>query len=360
MPPDGRPGPHVARVSLALARALGRAGLLEPGERVVLAVSGGPDSAALLAAHRALPRRDAPYALALHVNHGLQPGWAEAAAEAASRQARALGIPFESVCLEPAPDAASEGWARAGRLREFEVVARRHGAAGVITAHHRGDQVETVVMRLLRGAGTRGLAGIPELRLLAPGVSLIRPFLDLARGELAMAAREAGIGALIVEDPSNADLRFLRNRVRHRILPELRRRHGPGLDEAMLAAARQLRRAQELMEGEVAALRGVVVRETGVGGFVLDLGAFLAAPRVVRAHLVLDLLHRLDRRTEPRRVHVDAILALADKAPGLGPVGRATFDWALPRGAVAKFTRERILLLPPGTRPPGRGRAGHR
>jgi tRNA(Ile)-lysidine synthase len=165
-----------------------------------LAVSGGPDSLALLvlAASAGLD------AVAIHVDHGLRAG-SEAEAEVVAAAAARYGVGFEarSVAVEPGPDL--EARARLARYRELP--------DGVFTGHTMDDQAETVVLALLRGAALDGLSGMrPE-----PQGRVRRPLLELRRAETAaLCARE---GLVPVQDPSNANSRFRRNRVRAELLP---------------------------------------------------------------------------------------------------------------------------------------------
>ena len=204
----------------ALLDALTRAGL-GSGQRVLLACSGGRDSQVLM--HVAAVLRPAVRPVVAHVHHGLQPhadDWLQFCAD----EARVLGLRFLDRRLDPAtrpplqrPGSLSglEAWAREGRYRALADMAAAVGARVVITAHHANDQLETVEMRRRRGSGVLGLAGMREQAPLphAPaGYRLLRPFLSLSRAQLAHWAETHGLQW--VEDPSNQDLRFTRNRIR--------------------------------------------------------------------------------------------------------------------------------------------------
>ena len=204
----------------ALLDALTRAGL-GSGQRVLLACSGGRDSQVLM--HVAAVLRPAVRPVVAHVHHGLQPhadDWLQFCAD----EACVLGLRFLARRLDPAtrpplqrPGSLSglEAWAREGRYRALADMAAAVGARVVITAHHANDQLETVEMRRRRGSGVLGLAGMREQAPLphAPaGYRLLRPFLSLSRAQLAHWAETHGLQW--VEDPSNQDLRFTRNRIR--------------------------------------------------------------------------------------------------------------------------------------------------
>jgi tRNA(Ile)-lysidine synthase len=207
--------------------------LFARGETVVVAVSGGPDSMALLHVLARLRAKVGHRLVAHGVDHGLRP---EAAAEldVAEAFARGEGVPFGRTRVSVEPGGNLQARARAARYEALRAVASREGGAVVATAHHREDRAETVLLRLLRGAGPRGLAVLP-----ARARDLVRPFLRAPRAAIeAHLARHAVPFAL---DPSNLDPRFLRVRVRRELLPLLRAL-SPGIDDHLCALADQLGR----------------------------------------------------------------------------------------------------------------------
>lgn len=226
--------PVVAAVANALGAACGAASSLARPPVFVVACSGGLDSTVLLdAAARASAGRSVPFGLvAVHVHHGLQPTADDWPAHCA-RQSAALGVPFECQRLQtrPARGDSVEAWARQQRYAALADAARRLGALAVLTAHHADDQAETLLMRIARGTGVHGLAGIQETGLQA-GVRVLRPLLALPRSALRDYAERCGLAW--VEDPSNRDTRALRNAIRHRVLP--------AIDEAAPAFRRNLTR----------------------------------------------------------------------------------------------------------------------
>ena len=204
-----------AALELSLSRVIGP---------LVLAVSGGRDSMALMhAVARWAPDRLAAVAT---FDHGTG-GYATEAAALVAVEARRLGVPV--VRERARTPANSEAAWRAARWSFLQRVARAFGAS-VATAHTRDDQLETIVMRLMRGAGARGLAA-----LAAPS-SVVRPWLAVSRGEVASWATEQSM--LCLEDPMNASRRFQRGRVRHDLLPALARLR-PTFAEEMLALGEQ-------------------------------------------------------------------------------------------------------------------------
>lgn len=190
--------------------------LLSRGDGVLVACSGGPDSAALLSVLCALSGELGIRLHAASVNHGLRPQ-AAADVEVAGAQAAALGVAFTalSVTVEAGPSVQAQ--ARRARYACLLDLRQELGFSHVAVGHTRDDQAETVIMRLLRGAGLRGLAGIRPSR--ADGV--VRPLIDCAREDVARFARSQGL--VLALDPSNDDTRFGRVRIRNQVLPVLLR-----------------------------------------------------------------------------------------------------------------------------------------
>lgn len=214
---------------------------------IVLAVSGGPDSTALLflAARWRKARRRGPKLLAVTVDHGLRK---EAAAEAqqVARLTRKLGVPHRILPWAGAtPRSGLQEKARLARYRLLAEAAAKAGASHILTAHTLDDQAETVLMRLLRGSGPTGLSGMARETRLGE-LTLTRPLLEIPKARLLATLRKAKIP--FIEDPSNRDPRFARVRMR-RLMPTLVEE---GLDATRLAVlARRLRRAEAALEATV-------------------------------------------------------------------------------------------------------------
>ena len=223
--------------ALGVLAALRETKLLQPGQPLLVGVSGGPDSVALLAALVELGYR--PYVV--HLNHQLRGAASDADAEFVRQLAGQYGRP---VCLAAVRVAPDEEACRQARLNFFEQVATETGIQTLALAHTADDQVETFLLRLLRGAGPTGLTGILPDRPLGT-LRVIRPLLTVKREDVLkyLCAR----GLKYREDASNIDRRFARNRIRHELLPLLEREYNPGIRAV-------LRRTAEILRDEDACL----------------------------------------------------------------------------------------------------------
>lgn len=213
----------------------------------MLAVSGGADSVALLRGTLAVARELELIPLVAHLDHALRPD-SEADAAWVAGLARTVGVESFVERRNVASAAFGRGLeetARAVRYGFLARVATTQGASFVVTAHSADDQAETVLFQLLRGSGLRGLRGIPQRRRLADGVKLVRPLLGVSRAEIE--AYLASIGQGFLSDASNTDPAFTRNRLRHQLLPALKREINPKLDEALLRLSRQAGEASEVL-----------------------------------------------------------------------------------------------------------------
>jgi len=215
----------------AVRRALRTECAIAAGARVVVAVSGGADSLALLLALAAMAHRSrrsgAPSPIAVHVDHRLR---AESAADArfVRREATRVGIPVEIVEIDVAEARRrrSENLEAAARRLRYDALrdaALRHGCSAIVTAHHADDQLETIIMNLCRGCGPTALAGMPWRRpLLADepdGIALVRPLLGSSRAECRALCRVAG--RRWRHDATNDDVARTRARLRAEVLPVL-------------------------------------------------------------------------------------------------------------------------------------------
>ncbi len=232
---DSRNKPSTEAVAQAVAACLSRHARAR--ESVVVGFSGGLDSTVLLHAASSLAR-DADVELsALHVHHGLS-CHADAWAESCVTVCQSLGVPL-TVLRVDVPANTGEGVEAAARRMRHKALAD-HPAEWILLAHHADDQAETVLHNLLRGAGVRGAAAMPESR-----GRVLRPLLGLGREMLLAYARSRGLAW--IEDESNGDTRYTRNFLRHEILPLIASRF-PKASEQLAAAADRFGEADSLLD----------------------------------------------------------------------------------------------------------------
>jgi tRNA(Ile)-lysidine synthase len=226
---------------------------------VMVAVSGGGDSMALLRSLLEVKERagGAGRILAGHVNHQLR-GEESLADEAwLIGQCERLGVPLSveranTLALASEQGDGVEAAAREIRYQLLGEMAERVGARYLAVAHTSDDQVETVLFRLVRGTGLRGLAGMPKTRALTPSVTLMRPMLGSSREELRQYLRSCD--QPFRDDASNDSLHFTRNRIRRDLLPYLRENFNEDVDAALLRAAHSASEARSVIEGVAANL----------------------------------------------------------------------------------------------------------
>lgn len=219
---------------------------------VLAAISGGADSVALLRALANAGDRRPSRLIVAHFNHALR---AEAADDEnfVRELAARLGFPFVVGHGRPPLGAAAvEETARRARYDFLRAAAADVGARYVVTAHTADDQAETVLHRMVRGTGMRGLSGMRRARPLCAGVTLLRPLLTVRRAELLDYLRS--LDQPYRDDATNLDCRFTRNRLRHKLLPQLAEEYNPHVVEALLRLSRLAAEAQALVEERVSGL----------------------------------------------------------------------------------------------------------
>jgi len=277
------------------ARCLARYESLAAAPAVLAAVSGGLDSSVLavvLARLAAAHRLPGPLVLG-YVDHRQHGGSALAAAHVQALSA-SLGAGFLGRVLDDVGPGAAEAELREARYAALAAMAAECDAGYIVTAHHADDDIETILFRMLRGTGLRGLTGIPEHRQLGPRLHLLRPFLGVRRATLEQVAREVGVQPFV--DPSNADLRFARNRLRHELIPELRARAGAGnLDASLFALASSARAAAGVLAAQARRLLTERCRQPTAWRAEIDLHG-LDDPD---APFLLEALRQLDERLRP-------------------------------------------------------------
>lgn len=262
-------------------------------ERMVVAVSGGPDSVALLhalvvSAHPPADARQPTTLIVAHLNHQLR-GAESDVDEAFVRQLHAdlatlgmadLKLYCERIDIRAEASAQKENLqsaARKVRYRWLADVARREQAPYVITGHTADDQAETVLHRLLRGAGLRGLRGIAARRPLRPGIELLRPMLGVRKQEVLDCLREQSLAYRV--DSSNLDLHYTRNRIRNELLPLLEKNYNPAIVSLLNRLARQASDAYCQVEERARQLLSAAERPRAGQILVLDRHCLSSAPQ---------------------------------------------------------------------------------
>ena len=260
-------------------------------ESVAVAVSGGADSA-MLAVHASLAAREAGRAVRLfHVHHGLQAtadGWAEHVGALAQR----LDVPLDvvRVSVDTQAGLGIEAAARNARYEALAGLAARHGVQAILLAHHHYDQAETLLLRLLRGTGPRGMAGMARA-MTRDGICYLRPWLGIRRPVILRQAQRwfEATGWQVVADPSNLDTRYGRGAVRSLLAPVLDARW-PGWRDSLARHGRQAAEANvildEVAEADFAGL------DPDAAGLSFSLAAWR---ELAPAHQVLVLRHWFSR-----------------------------------------------------------------
>lgn len=315
-----------------------------PGDVIVVAVSGGVDSTVLLHIMKEIAG-DKELGLGLicaHLHHGLRGDEADRDAEFVRKLAEQLGIPFDLGYADVRAYMKQTGQslelaAREKRYEYLNQVAARYGASSIALAHHADDQAETVLMRLLRGSGPSGLAGMRPKRR-EKNVELIRPLLRIYKTDLLQACRESGLA--YVEDSSNLDKELTRNSIRLDVLPFLGQYNGQ-LPESLNRLAVLTAAEDDYLHQEAVKLYAELVRTEG-GIFSLEAPLFSGLHVALQRRLIKLILNYLPLSTEDRDfVKVEAIRQ--------GTIQDRPTTWSLDLGGGVRCVREydKIRFIPP-------------
>lgn len=293
-------------------KAIEEHSLVQPGEGVLVAVSGGPDSVALLKIFEMLR---AEYNLDLtvaHLNHGIRGEDAGREEEFVRFLAEKMKIAFitKRVQLDERKKGKSlEEAAREERYRFFYAAAEECGAVRIATGHHRDDQVETFFIHLFRGAGLDGLKGMAPVR----DNVLIRPLLYVSREEIIAFLHSEGLSWMT--DSSNSDQTFLRNSIRNWLVPELTKRYHPKITQNIAHAVEIIRLEDDYMNDVVhKLLASWEVNQSSENGLVLPLSALYLQHRAVQARIVKFLLEAMTPfHNGIGSRHIESVLALCHK-----------------------------------------------
>jgi tRNA(Ile)-lysidine synthase len=320
---------------------------------LVLAVSGGPDSIALmwLAARWRSGLARGPRLLAVTVDHGLRPESAREARDV-KRLAHTLGVTHRTVRWTGAkPKSGIPAAARAARYGLLATAARGSGASHVVTAHTRDDQAETLLMRLLRGSGIGGLAAMAR-ESEREGVFLARPFLDISKSRLVATLEKAEIG--YADDPTNRDVNFTRPRIR-KVIEQLAIEGGDARNLARLAS--RLARANAAIEVLVdGAARYLALKDPEAGWppaipgrsgkASFDAASFAILPEEIRLRLLLRAIARFGHEGPAELGKVEALLAAFDQTLQTAGKGRQVRLKQTLAGALVSLAGGRIVIEP--------------
>ena len=333
--------------------------LLQAGEKTVIAVSGGPDSMALLYVLARLRSALDITLAAVYVNHGLRPGEAEKEETLVAATANGLGLDFFSGAVDVKGLAAGQKFSieHAARLLRYDFLertAREYGARKIALAHTADDQAEELLLRLVRGTGRKGLSGMKTFR----AGRFIRPFLHFPKSDLL--AYLAAYSIPFQLDSSNTENIYLRNRIRNQLLPYLTERYNPDIRQTLTRTAAILQDEEEFLERLTATAFTQIVSITGeepeqmytsiVSGnavsaqtLQLSLDLFALQPRALQRRLLEKCCWKM--ACEPRSRQIEQLLQLATQSP---PEGSLHLSDGL---RVAKSKEHLTFTYPQGRRP---------
>ena len=330
----------VGRVLERVTATTRRHEMFARGETVLVACSGGPDSVCLLHALHRLRRLLRIRLAVFHFDHRLRDGSADDAAYV-ERQAGRLGLPFalREATDQPGRGESVEAWARYARYAALTEAAADTGATRAAVGHTLDDQAETVLLGLVRGGGVEAVAGMPAVGTAPPlGFPIVRPLLEVTRDEVLGFCRALRLRPR--EDPSNLDRRFLRNRLRHEVLPVLE----ASLDRNVKATVARIAENVRADVGYLDAVASRVARAVttvGEGEVLLDAARLSALPEPIGLRVVRDAVRVAAAAATPQEAdaastHLRAVVDLAR--------GRSGRRVDLPGGLLAARTREYVRV----------------
>ena len=288
---------------------IGRHGMIEPGESVLAAVSGGADSVFLVRVLAMLSVEQGFSLAVAHLDHGLRGQESRRDADFVRELAETLELPCYSAKADVEQYAKKRGLSLEEAARELrydflQAAARKHGLDKIATGHQKDDLAETVLIHMLRGSGPTGLSGMMPAR-----GNIVRPLIGVRRRDIERYLSRNAIA--FVTDSSNADTKFVRNRVRHRLLPVLEREYNPAIVEALNRSAQIARDENDFLDSVAESVYKMVKKPSGRDRVALDIGG------LKKAHVAL--VRRVARKAaeeikgDLRRIewkHVEAVVEL--------------------------------------------------
>ena len=322
--------PAVARVLHKVTASARCHDMFEPNGRVVVAVSGGPDSLCLLHSLVRLERLLRVRVTGFHFDHRLRDG-SERDAAYVQGQCRKLGVPFvlREARSKPRRGESVEAWARTVRYEALNAVVEELGGGTAAVAHTADDQAETVLLALLKGGGLEALSGMRWVTR-----PIVRPLLEVTRDETVTFCR--ALRLRLRDDPMNRDPAYLRVALRTRVVPLLEERLGRGIRHTLARTAALLAEDAEMLDAMATEASADLV-EPSEHGRLLRVGALRALPRPLAARVIRREISSLG--VLPDSAGIESVLGLADGRPGR----RAN----LPGGLSARREREYVRLSRP-------------
>lgn len=328
-------------------KTISRYSMLSGGERVLVALSGGVDSIVLLDVLVALGESLDLKLSVCHLNHSLRGSESDSEEKFVEEHVRALGLELYCERLEPGALDGEGSLQQAARARRYDFFARAAKSASatkVALAHNSDDVAETVLMRVLKGSGAKGLGGIPPVRGL-----FIRPLIEASRKEIEEYVAKRKLSH--TSDSSNLSTKYHRNKIRLELMPMLREEYNPKISETLTSIARSSARDNSFLESEANALFEAALVACEDNEVVLSRGELLGAHEALRARVFFRAVEVLKHDSRGiYSIHVEDFLSLIkSSSPG--------FSLDLPGGLFARREYERIVIGVEGCGR-GRGRSG--
>lgn len=270
-------------------------------KRVLVALSGGADSVALTLALKEIEEELNLEIWAAHLDHQLRGEQSAEDARWVREFCDQLGVPLisETARVTETAEATGGGLEETARRLRYEFLKRaaeENGLSAIVVAHHADDQIETVLHHLLRGTGLQGMAGMPYRRSLSAGIELLRPMLELTREDILNYLQEQN--QTFVQDETNQDTRYTRNRIRHELLPLLKQEYSSNIGESLLNLSRQAGDIQLLLEEEARTILKQVLLDSDQSTVRIDKLELATHPR----HLIREVFVQLWRQNDwPRQ-----------------------------------------------------------
>jgi len=322
-----------------VARTIEHHQLLNKGDRVVVGVSGGMDSMVLLYVLHAFRESLRLELIVAHVNHGLRPAESEKEAELVERESRQLGCLFEYGQFDVKEFQKESGYspqdaARKIRFHFFNQLITKHEAQKLALGHNADDQVETLLLRLIRGSGLKGLKGMLPIR----EGRVVRPLLDVWREQIESFTRERRIPYLV--DSSNLKEKYLRNRIRLKLIPSIEKEVQPNFKEVVLRSSAILRAEDDYLSQKTEETYKVMIQERE-NALVFSYPSYQSLPEAIRWRILEKLLGEFQEgeagSEEGEWVDVFPIYQkLNSRAP--------SFLMELPRGLTLEKRYDRVVL----------------